>query len=81
MSAAAAARTASLWPSKIRLVGPLASAVTTALSRPRSAGQADYWNRAGARRWIVNLDILDQAAPAGLYSSHGGGFASACPRV
>jgi SAM-dependent methyltransferase len=25
-----------------------------------NAGQVDYWNRAGARRWIDNLDILDQ---------------------
>ena len=24
------------------------------------AGQADYWNRAGALRWIDNLDILDR---------------------
>jgi hypothetical protein len=25
-----------------------------------NAGQADYWNRAGARRWIDNPDTLDQ---------------------
>jgi len=29
--------------------------------KPRAASaQADYWNRAGARRWIDNQDILDQ---------------------
>jgi SAM-dependent methyltransferase len=25
-----------------------------------NAGQAGYWNRGGARRWVDNLDILDQ---------------------
>ena len=40
MSAVAAARTASLWPSSIRLVGPIVIAAWTAVSRPRPAAMS-----------------------------------------
>ena len=40
MSAVAAARTASLWPSSIRLVGPIVIAARTAVSRPRPAAMS-----------------------------------------
>ena len=37
-----------------------ANVAPTASSPSNNATQSDYWNHAGARRWIDNQDILDQ---------------------